>query len=95
MPTAPEIRDRIVAQYAGELGRRGIALSEVPPDFDLLTEGLVDSLGVLELVGVLEDTFQLEVDLADLDAEQLTVIGPLSEYVAARGVPRVSATRAD
>jgi len=95
MPTATEIRERIVAQYADELARRGMTASEVPLDFDLLTEGLVDSLGVLELVGVLEEAFQLEVDLADLDAEQLTVIGPLSEYVAARGVPRVSAARVD
>ena len=95
MPTATEIRDRIVAQYAGELARRGMVASEVPADFDLLTEGLVDSLGVLELVGVLEEAFQLEVDLADLDAEQLTVVGPLSEYVAARGVSRSSAARPD
>ncbi|PYK87928.1 MAG: hypothetical protein DME40_13425 [Verrucomicrobia bacterium] len=29
--------------------------------------------------------FQIELDLAALDAEQITVLGPLSRYVAERG----------
>jgi hypothetical protein len=37
------------------------------------------------MISPIEREFQIELDLADLDAEQITILGPLSRYVAERG----------
>ena len=60
---------------------------EVPADLldncDLLLNGYVDSLGLLELMTALQDHFGREIDFNELDAEQMTIVGPLKNFVAA------------
>jgi len=51
-------------------------------DFDFLLNGVIDSFGILEMISAIEKEFQIQLDLADLDAEQITILGPLSRYVA-------------
>lgn len=58
--------------------------ADVPDDFDVLGAGILDSLGIVELIGAVERRFALEIDFAELDPEQLTVIGPFCRYVAER-----------
>jgi acyl carrier protein len=71
-----------VAKALREQGR------EVPAtlgdDCDLLLSGFVDSLGLLELMTALQDHFGREIDFDELDAEQMTVVGPLKAFVAAQ-----------
>ena len=38
---------------------------------------------MLETISALEEEFRMQLDLATLEAEQITVLGPLSRYVAA------------
>jgi acyl carrier protein len=68
--------------------RRGTTSALVPatiPDaFDLRVEGLVDSLGFLQLVAHLELELGFEIDFSDLDPEHLTIFGRLSSYIAER-----------
>jgi hypothetical protein len=42
------------------------------------------------MISAIEEDFQIKLDLEALDAEQITVLGPLSRYVAARGCFRAS-----
>ena len=42
-PSAAAIRDLILERTAEQLAARGLTPSDVPPDFDLLLEGLIDS----------------------------------------------------
>jgi hypothetical protein len=37
------------------------------------------------MVSSIEDEFRIRLDLAALDAEQITILGPLSQYVAEHG----------
>jgi acyl carrier protein len=71
-----------VAKALREQGR------DVPPalsdDCDLLLSGFVDSLGLLELMTALQDHFGREIDFDELDAEQMTIVGPLKKFVAAQ-----------
>jgi acyl carrier protein len=55
---------------------------DLPEDCDLLLTGLVDSLGLLELVTALTEHFGRQIAFEDLDPEQFTVVGPLCRYVA-------------
>ena len=57
-------------------------LAELPDDFDLLLAGVIDSFGILEMIGAIENEFQIQLDLGLLDAEDITRIGPLARYIA-------------
>jgi len=76
------VRAFLVAQYADQIQGKGFDPDVLPDDFDFLLKGVIDSLGVLQMVGELEKKFQIELDMSSLDPEQLTVLGPFSRYVA-------------
>ena len=84
---AEQIRDFILMHYGPQLARSNVRLDAITDEFDLLTEGIIDSLGVIEMISAIEAQFRIEVDLEGLEAEELTVLGPLSRYIAEKGVP--------
>jgi acyl carrier protein len=51
---------------------------------DLLLTGLVDSLGVVRIVGWLEDRFGIEIDPADVVLEHFQTVDLMVGYVARR-----------
>jgi acyl carrier protein len=55
---------------------------DVSDEFDLLKSGVVDSLGMMELLMAVNDRFGLDVDYEGVNPEELTVVGPLARYVA-------------
>ena len=57
---------------------------EVPDEFDLRAEGVVDSLGFIELVSEIEARLGCQIDFDGLDSELLTRVGPLARYIAER-----------
>ncbi len=74
------LADQIVEQVATQ--GREISMNDLSYDRDLLLSGLIDSLGLLELTAALEDYCGFELDFELLYPEQLTVVGPLCEFVA-------------
>ena len=87
VPTADVARDLILHHVDEQLAAKGLAPSDVPLTFDLLLEGVIDSFGVVELVLTLEQRFGFEFDFAELEADDLTRIGPLSDYVERKTSP--------
>lgn len=79
--TAAAVHDVILERLAEQLAAKGLTPSDVPPSFDLLLEGVIDSFGVVEIIMLLEARFRIEFDFDELPADDLTRIGPLSEYV--------------
>lgn len=79
---AADIRDFILARLDDPLRAKRLTPAEVPASFDLLLEGMIDSFGIVELIATLEEHFGLEFDFDELDADDMTRIGPLSSYVA-------------
>jgi acyl carrier protein len=51
-------------------------------DCDMLLSGLIDSMGLLELMSAIQNHCRREIDFEGLDPEQLTVVGPLCRYVS-------------
>ena len=80
--TANDVKSFLGERFTTQLQARGVAPSELPDDLDLLEEGIIDSMGIIELVVALDDRFGISVDFEDLDPEQLTVVGPFCRYVA-------------
>lgn len=87
VPIADVTRDLILNHVDEQLAAKGLTPSDVPPTFDLLLEGVIDSFGVVELVLMLEQRFGFEFDFAELEADDLTRIGPLTDYVERKTSP--------
>jgi acyl carrier protein len=79
--SATAVRRVVLEGLAEPLGRLGLRPEQVPDDFDLLASGVIDSLGLVELIGELEERFGLELDFERLDPDGLTVIGTFARYV--------------
>lgn len=56
----------------------------IQPDDDLLTEGIIDSLGILQLVSFLEEEFDLQVADEDVVLENFQSISALNTYLQTR-----------
>ncbi len=82
-----DVKQFLLAKYADSIHGIGFSTGELQDDFDFLLSGVIDSFGVLEMVGSIEDQFQIRLDMATLDAEQITILGPLSRYVAEHAKP--------
>lgn len=90
---SPEaIREFIIRRFAAQFQAAKIDPQTVADDFDLLVRGVVDSLGVMQLISEIEDEFKIEVDMEAMDVDQLTVVGPLCRYVAQAAKPRSEKT---
>lgn len=76
-----------MSHLAESLGVDGLRRDPALDELDLIAEGLIDSFGIVELMGALEDEFGVDLDFTDLDADALTRIGPLSRFVASRVRP--------
>ena len=81
-----KVRSFLLTKYAEALNLSGLKADEVPDSFDFLLSGIIDSFGILEMVSSIEDEFRVQLDMAALDAEQITVLGPLCQYVAENSI---------
>jgi acyl carrier protein len=89
--TPDQVRNFLLTKYARPIKELALDAGTVPDDFDFLLQGVIDSFGILEMISAIEDEFHLRLDMATLDAEQITILGPLSRYVAENGKTDTSA----
>jgi acyl carrier protein len=81
-PISEENMDRksVLTQYIkDEIMRNRNA--DLPGDEDLLSTGVLDSLGILQLVGFIEETFDIEVPDEDVIYENFMSVEALVEYL--------------
>jgi acyl carrier protein len=81
--TPEDVRRFLVEYLKVRLKTNGRGTFEdLSEDCDLLLGGMIDSLGLLELVGAIQKFTGTEIDFEPLDPEQLTIVGPLCRFVA-------------
>ena len=80
--TPDNVQEFLLTRYYEPIIAMQLVLTEIPDDFDLLLSGVIDSFGILEMISAIEGEFQIQLDLALLDAEDITRIGPLARYIA-------------
>jgi acyl carrier protein len=78
------VKSIILAHLARSITDLGLDLTALSDDFDFLASGVIDSLGIVELIGAIEQQLGLVLDLSELDPENLTRLGPLSRYIEAQ-----------
>lgn len=85
--TSQDIQEFLVGLYKDVILNQGFDPGAISPDFDFLERGIIDSLGVLEMITAIEEHFGITVDLEGLDAADLTVLGPLCDYITKTATP--------
>ncbi len=75
------VRDFLFGFFEDQLLLRGYSETDLSDDFDLLTRGVIDSLGFLEMTLALQEQFDVELDFDEVDPEQLSIVGPLCQYI--------------
>tara|TARA_Y100001968_G_scaffold173905_1_gene159302 strand:- start:3986 stop:4228 length:243 start_codon:yes stop_codon:yes gene_type:complete len=56
--------------------------SEIPLDKSLLTEGILDSLGILELCEYIEEHFHIKIEDEDFTEDTLGSIKKMENYIS-------------
>ena len=74
--TTLKIKQFIVDEFMPD-----VSVDELDSDFDLLTGGVVDSLGLLQVVAWLETEFDVTVDESQLGPESFRTVAAIKEYV--------------
>jgi len=74
--TTAKIKAFIVEEFMPD-----VSPDELEDDFDLLTGGVVDSLGLLKVVAWLEDEFDIGVDDSELGPDSFRTVAAIKEYV--------------
>ena len=54
--------------------------------FDFLKTGIIDSMGVLEMIVAMEEDLGITVDFEQMDPEAFTILGSFCRYVAENAV---------
>lgn len=75
------VRTFLVEFIDEQLTLKGYTAGDISDDFDLLTNGVIDSLSFLELTVALQEEFEVELDFDEIDPEQLSIVGPLCQYI--------------
>jgi acyl carrier protein len=81
--TPEEVRIFLLQHLDQKLEGNGQSKREsLPEDCDLLLSGIIDSIGLLELVGAIQEFVGVEIDFEALDPEQMTIVGPLCRFIS-------------
>ena len=86
--TTAKIKQFIVEEFMPD-----VPAEELEDDFDLLTGGVVDSLGLLKVVAWLEDEFDIGVDDSELGPDSFRTVAAIKEYVDAAKASGASSFR--
>jgi acyl carrier protein len=58
-----------------------VSAADLAVDYDLLADGVVDSLGLLKLIAWVEDHFQLAVHDTDLDPNNFRSVQAIDQFI--------------
>jgi len=74
--TTAKIKQFIVDEFMPD-----VPVEDLEDDFDLLTGGVVDSLGLLKVVAWLEDEFDIGVDDSELGPDSFRTVAQIKAFV--------------
>ncbi|MEU3186174.1 phosphopantetheine-binding protein [Streptomyces sp. NPDC006923] len=71
-----------IKQFVIEEFLPDVSAQELADDHDLLSDGVIDSLGVLKLIAWVEDRFGVAIGDADLDPNNFRSVAAIDAFVA-------------
>jgi acyl carrier protein len=82
MKNEDTIKDFLIGEFMPD-----VKAAELAADYDLLVNGVVDSLGLLKLIAWIETEFDVTVDDAALDPDNFRTVDAIQAFVARASVP--------
>ena len=76
----------IIIKYIQDNLLTGKVEIELSPEDDLLGSGLLDSMGVMRLVGFVEETFNIKIPPEDIVIENFMDVNAITNYVESSNV---------
>jgi acyl carrier protein len=76
MDITSEIRQFVINEFAV-----GIEPEELRPDYDLMDNGILDSLGVLTVLAWIEDLLGVEIDAETIDAKNFRTVESIGSLI--------------
>jgi acyl carrier protein len=70
------IREFLVSEFLPDMPEGGI-----PEDFNLIDNGVIDSLGLLKVIAWIESRFGMSVDVTDMVPENFNSVGVISAFL--------------
>jgi acyl carrier protein len=74
-------KQAIIIKYIQDNLLTGKVEIELSPEDDLLGSGLLDSIGVMRLVGFVEETFNIKIPPEDIVIENFMHVKAITNYV--------------
>lgn len=84
--SAADVYRFLLAHFSVMIAANGFDPEKIGPGFDLLKEGVIDSLGILEMAAAVEQQFRIRVDFDLMEPADLTVLDKFSAFVAENAV---------
>jgi D-alanine--poly(phosphoribitol) ligase subunit 2 len=78
-------KHRLLVEQLGELFAEALHIQAPAADADLLEEGILDSFQFVELLVQMEKKFDLRIDIAEVDLEDLRTLERIAELVVRNG----------
>lgn len=76
MPHEATIKRFLVEEFMPDVRE-----DELDVDFDLITNGVIDSLGLLKVIAWLENHFQRSVDVMEMVPENFSSVGAICSFL--------------
>lgn len=76
--------NEIILKYIEEQILTSQSKVELAPEDDLLTSGLIDSMGMMKLIGFIENEFDFKVPPQDMTIENFMTVEAMSNYLSQR-----------
>ncbi|MFJ2651912.1 acyl carrier protein [Streptomyces sp. NPDC087420] len=79
-----------IKQFVIEEFLPDVSAEELADDHDLLSDGVIDSLGVLKLIAWVEDRFEVAIGDEDLDPDNFRSVAAIDAFVSGARRPEVA-----
>lgn len=87
--TAENVKYYVLNYLLKKTTSKDFDTKKIDDAFDFLEAGIIDSVGVLDMIEAMEDHFKITVDFEQMDAEKFTILGCFSQYVAENAMDAV------
>lgn len=77
-----QFMDELLINYIKEELHNGDENLEILPEDDLLGSGLVESMGMMKIIGFIETEFEISVPPQDMIIENFLTVGAMVNYIS-------------
>ncbi|MFD1625704.1 acyl carrier protein [Azospirillum griseum] len=70
-----------IKQFLVEEFMPDVSMGQIEDDFDLIANGVIDSLGLLKVIAWLESRHELSIDVMDMVPENFSSVGAINAYL--------------